>query len=189
MHPLSSRPLQGNTNADCAGSLIVKKKRFVHQSLRVAHFHRLFSSIHPDGAIPSCVLLTLLASVGQLALESSRAISSASTNTASSPSDPEPMLKCAFCDASIPLSDLARHEQRSRAHYTAELLADLLVTRHLELCKGRRGGALLGADDVHYSVAENGPIANQITESLSGIYGMSFSKILVRRILKRENMI
>ena len=170
MHPLSSRPLQGNTNADCAGSLIIKKKLFVHQSLRVAHFHTLLSSIHPDGAIPSCVLLTLLASVGQLALESSRAISSASTNIASSRSDPEPMLNCAFCNASIPLSDLARHEPRSRAHYTAELVAGLLVTRHLEQCKGRRGGSLMRADDVHYSVAECGTLANQITETLSGTY-------------------
>ena len=168
------RPHRNNTNEDWVRAILLDNKRLSHQSLRVARFHRLLSSIHHGGAISPSVLFILLATVGQLALQSTRTMPSAASGAEFSPSDPEPMLKCVLCNAHIPLSDLSRHEPRTRSSYTAELLAGLLVTWHLEHCTGRRGSEMLRADDAPTSVAECGRF-RKATELLSGM--LSFSKI------------
>ena len=171
--PQALRHYRNNTNEDWFRFSLLDNKRLSHQSLRVARFQRLLLSIYPGGAIPPSVLFILLATIGQLALQSTRTtMPSAASGAVFSSSDPEPMLKCVLCNARIPLSDLSRHEPRTRCSYTAELLAGLLVTRHLEHCTGRRGGELLRADDAPISVAECGRF-RKATESLSS---MSFSK-------------
>ena len=156
-----------------AGSVIAKSKSIVCQQLRLSRFHKLLSKRF-ECAITSCMLFTLLGGVGQLAPQINRTMPSASSSTELSPSDPEPMLQCALCDALIPLSDLTFsyltcHETRSPANCTAVLLSDVLAPRHSAHCKGRTGREQLTVDDAHISVAERAQLSISI-ESFSGVF-------------------
>ena len=116
------------------------------------------------------VLFTPLASLGQLALPSSITIHchSATPSNKSSSSGPELLLQCAHCDAHVPLVDFERRKRSSSTNCIAEFLDSILVTRHSQQCKGRFGGELLRADDVHISVDE-GHVRSNAIEALSGM--------------------
>ena len=127
--------------------------RLRHQPIRISRFEVLGGQLTSTGALP-----TLFASLGCLAVSRRtpqlRTRATLHTPHATPAAPASVALDCAFCAASIPLSDvLALFSSRDRAQCTVELLAALAV-KHAEECTGRRGVESLKEDDAQVPVTE-----------------------------------
>lgn len=121
--------------------------------IRISTFFVLSDQLNSSGA-----LLSLFASLGCLFVcrRTSRTRTRATQRTSHAiPSALDSVtLECAFCAASIPVSDvLTLVSSRDRAQCTAERL-EALAVKHAQDCTGRRGVESLREDDAHVPVTE-----------------------------------
>ena len=143
------------------GKLVVILKRGNFVALRLARF---FIILSPNSfGLP---LLSILSTLGCLLVR----IPLSPSRT--SPQHSNEVLLCAFCQLSLPLSDIFKHNALSEIQYTAQLLEKLSVL-HAAECEGRFGAKLLRQDDVHFSVAEKTSFTS--TSSSLPVSRMSFT--------------
>ena len=154
--------ISSQLNQDAPGKLLVNSKRGNFVPLRLARF---FIILSPNSfGLP---LLSILSTLGCLLVR----IPLSPSRT--SPQHSNEVLLCAFCQLSLPLSDIFKHNALSEIQYTAQLLEKLSVL-HAAECGGRLGPELLRQDDVHFPVAEKNSFTS--TSSSLPVPRMSFTQ-------------
>ena len=153
--------ISSQLNQDAPGKLqvILKCGNFV--PLRLARF---FIILPPNSF--DLPLLSILSTLGCL-------VRRPLPHSLTSPQHSSELLCCAFCQLSLPLSDIFKHNALSEIQYTANVLEKLSVLHSAE-CEGRLGAELLRQDDVHFPVAEKTSFTSTSTSSLP-VPRMSFT--------------
>ena len=148
---LDHPPVQPVTSSDN-----LESTPLLHVPIRLAHFERILR--HPD-LQHSYALLTPLANfscVSPVIHNGNRDYLEGRTTQSQELAAilADIVLECAFCDASFsPANIFAFDSNNGNAKLTMKLL-ESLAAEHAEGCRGRKGVALLNADDTQFGVCE-----------------------------------
>lgn len=146
--------ISSQLRVDGPSDLQVGNNAKTQESIRIA---RLEPLVKQPIASLSDALLTPLATLGCVSgriRDATRASRIAQSSTRPKLDADELVVKCAYCNASVPLAEvIARVTHSGSAQRTMELLA-ALAEEHAVECRGRKGPSLVQEDDVQFGVSE-----------------------------------